>query len=96
MHGLAQTPTGKSTARIVPDAISTVVFMLVILFIIALAIGNTFTTTTWYAWNRGLWMLLPFTMQMTLVLTLGCVLAGAQLLSRQSHDCACRRANRAR
>ncbi len=61
-------------AGIVPDAISTAVFMLVILFIIALAIGNTFTTTM-DAWYRGLWMLLPFTMQMTLVLTLGCVLA---------------------
>ena len=68
-------------AGIVPDAISTAVFMLVILFIIALAIGNTFTTTM-DAWYRGLWMLLPFTMQMTLVLMLGCVLAATPLFRK--------------
>lgn len=68
-------------AGIVPDAISTAVFMLIILFVVALAIGNTFTTTM-DAWYRGLWMLLPFTMQMTLVLTLGCVLAATPLFRK--------------
>ena len=68
-------------ARLVPDAISTVAIMLVILFIIALALGNTFTATL-DAWYRGLWMLLPFTMQMTLVLLLGCVLASTPLFRK--------------
>lgn len=61
-------------ARFVPDAISTVAVMVVILFVLALALGNG-TSATLDAWYRGLWMLLPFTMQMTLVLLLGCVLA---------------------
>ena len=68
-------------ARIVPDAISTVAIMVVILFVVAWAIGNTFTTTL-DAWYRGLWMLLPFTMQMTLVLVLGCVLAATPLFRK--------------
>lgn len=68
-------------ARIVPDAISTAVFMLVILVVSALAIGNTFTATM-DAWYRGLWMLLPFTMQMTLVLVLGSVLAATPLFRK--------------
>ena len=57
-------------ARFVPDAVSTVAIMVVILFVLALALGNTFSATL-DAWYRGLWMLLPFTMQMTLVLLLG-------------------------
>jgi short-chain fatty acids transporter len=68
-------------AGIVPDAISTAIFMLVVLVIAALAIGNTFTATM-DAWYRGLWMLLPFTMQMTLVLLLGCVLAATPLFRK--------------
>lgn len=65
-------------AKLVPDAISTAVFMLVVLFVIAVAIGNSLTATV-DAWYRGLWMLLPFTMQMTLVLVLGAVLAATPL-----------------
>ncbi len=65
-------------ARIVPDAISTAVFMLVVLAIIAVALGNPVTATI-DAWYRGLWMLLPFTMQMTLILVLGCVLAASPI-----------------
>src|SRR5215216_6844913 len=68
-------------ARVVPDAISTAVFMLVVLFIIAVAIGNSLTATI-DAWYRGLWMLLPFTMQMTLVLILGSVLAATPLFRK--------------
>ena len=71
----------KVMARIVPDAISTVAIMVVLLFGLALALGNSFTTTL-DAWYRGLWMLLPFTMQMTLVLLLGCVLASTPLFRR--------------
>ena len=61
-------------ARIVPDAVSTVAIMVVILFGVSLSLGNGFSKTM-DAWYRGLWMLLPFTMQMTLILLLGCVLA---------------------
>jgi len=68
-------------ARLVPDAISTAVFMLAGLFIIALALGNSLTATV-DAWYRGLWMLLPFTMQMTLVLVLGSVLAATPLFRK--------------
>lgn len=68
-------------ARLVPDAISTVAIMVVILFLLALALGNAFSATL-DAWYRGLWMLLPFTMQMTLVLLLGCVLAATPLFRR--------------
>src|SRR5215216_739003 len=68
-------------ARIVPDAVSTAIFMLTVLFIIALAIGNSLAATV-DAWYRGLWMLLPFTMQMTLVLALGCVLAATPLFRK--------------
>ena len=68
-------------ARFVPDAISTVAIMVIILIVLALALGNSFTATL-DAWYRGLWMLLPFTMQMTLVLLLGCVLAATPQFRR--------------
>ncbi|HVF91079.1 MAG TPA: TIGR00366 family protein [Blastocatellia bacterium] len=68
-------------ARMVPDAISTTVMMLVVLFVMALAMGNGLAATV-DAWYRGLWMLLPFTMQMTLVLALGSVLAATGLFRK--------------
>lgn len=71
----------RTMAKIVPDAISTAVFMLVVLITVSLALGNTFTATM-DAWYRGLWMLLPFTMQMTLVLVLGTVLAATPLFRK--------------
>jgi len=45
----------KAMARLVPDAISTVAIMVVLLFGLALALGNSFTTAL-DAWYRGLWM----------------------------------------
>lgn len=71
----------RAMARWVPDALSTAVFMLVVLVLVALALGNSLTTTL-DAWYRGLWMLLPFTMQVTLVLLLGTVLASTTLFRR--------------
>jgi short-chain fatty acids transporter len=71
----------RVTGRLVPDAVSTSVFMLVALVAIAIATGNTVETTV-DAWYRGLWMLLPFTMQMTLVVLLGSVLAATPLCRR--------------
>ena len=48
---------------IVPDAITSSIIFLVILFICALAMGNT-VQKTMEAYYKGLWMLLAFTMQM--------------------------------
>lgn len=59
--------------RFVPDAISAAIFLLFFLFLAALLIGNDFEKTM-DAWYRGLWMLLPFTMQMTLIIVLSSVL----------------------
>src|SRR5215475_6068927 len=64
--------------RIVPDAISTSIFLMIILFLSALATGNSLTTTM-DAYYQGLWMLLPFTMQMTLLLALSGVLGSTSL-----------------
>ena len=58
----------------VPDATATAVIMLFMLVAAALALGDTLTTTV-DAWYRGLWMLLPFSMQMTLILALSGVIS---------------------
>jgi short-chain fatty acids transporter len=59
--------------RFVPDAITACVILLILLFAAALALGNSFTKTM-EAYYHGLWMLLPFTMQMTLIIVLSSVL----------------------
>jgi short-chain fatty acids transporter len=59
--------------RIVPDAITTSIILLVVLFGLSLALGASFTASM-DAYYRGLWMLLQFTMQMTLILVLSLVL----------------------
>ena len=59
--------------KIVPDAITTSIMLLVLLFGLSLAIG-TGLTATFDAYYRGLWMLLQFTMQMTLILVLSLIL----------------------
>lgn len=59
--------------RFVPDAITAAIFLLLFLFVCALLFGNT-VDKTMDAWYRGLWMLLPFTMQMTLIIVLSSVL----------------------
>ena len=64
--------------RIIPDAMSTAVGMLLFLAIGALAIGNS-GTAVMDAFYRGLWMLLPFTMQMALILVLSATLGAAPL-----------------
>jgi short-chain fatty acids transporter len=58
----------------VPDAITTAVILLIGVSIISLSIGNSVTATI-DAYYRGLWMLLAFTMQMTLILVLSLILA---------------------
>jgi short-chain fatty acids transporter len=62
--------------RAVPDAITASVVFLFIVAAGALLIGTPLTTVTG-AYYRGLWMLLPFTMQMTLIIVLGSALSSA-------------------
>ncbi len=62
--------------RIVPDAITTSIILLLVLFIISVSIGTSVAATV-DAYYRGLWMLLAFTMQMTLILLLSLVIAAA-------------------
>jgi short-chain fatty acids transporter len=59
--------------RIVPDAITTSIVLLVMLFGASLGLGAGMTATL-DAYYRGLWMLLQFTMQMTLILVLSLIL----------------------
>ena len=58
----------------VPDATAMAVILLVVLIAAALALGNGFTATS-DAFYRGLWMLLAFSMQMTLLLVLSSVMS---------------------
>jgi short-chain fatty acids transporter len=67
--------------RVIPDAMSTAVGMLLLLALGALAIGNS-GTAVMDAFYRGLWMLLPFTMQMTLILVLSSTLGAAPVFKR--------------
>jgi short-chain fatty acids transporter len=60
--------------RLVPDAITTSTLLLIAVSMLSLALGNSVTATI-DAYYRGLWMLLAFTMQMTLILVLSLVLA---------------------
>jgi len=59
--------------RFVPDAITASVMLLIILAIMSLVMGNS-AGKTLDAYYQGLWMLLPFTMQMTLIIVLSSVL----------------------
>ena len=59
-------------ANLVPDAMSSSVILLLTVVGVALAIGNSPGAIS-DAYYRGLWMLLPFTMQMTLILVLSAV-----------------------
>lgn len=67
--------------RVIPDAMSTAIGMLLLLALWALAIGNSGTAVL-DAFYRGLWMLLPFTMQMTLILLLSSALGAAPVFKR--------------
>src|SRR6185436_6096699 len=62
--------------RIVPDAITASVALLLLLAAGAMAIGNP-PAAIMDAYYRGLWMLLPFTMQMTLIIVLSSTLSTA-------------------
>ena len=66
----------QAIGRVIPDAMSTAVGMLLLLGVGALAIGNS-GAAVMDAFYRGLWMLLPFTMQMALILVLSSTLGAA-------------------
>jgi short-chain fatty acids transporter len=64
----------NAMARWVPDAITAAVILTFLTLAIALALGNPVLRVI-DAYHQGLWMLLPFTMQMTLILVLSLALA---------------------
>ena len=71
----------QAIGRHIPDAMSTAVGMLLLLAVGALAIGNS-GAAVMDAFYRGLWMLLPFTMQMALILVLSSTLGEAPVFRR--------------
>jgi short-chain fatty acids transporter len=75
------TRVSQAIGRHVPDAMSTAVGMLVLLVVGALALGNS-AVSVMDAFYRGLWMLLPFTMQMALILVLSSTLGAAPVFRR--------------
>ena len=66
---------------LIPDAMSTSIVLLVLVAASALAMGST-AAETMGAYYRGLWMLLQFTMQMTLILVLSRSLGATPLFKR--------------
>ena len=68
-------------ARFVPDAITACVLLLVLLTATALLLGNPMDAVMG-AYYQGLWMLLPFTMQMTLIIVLSSVLGSTPFFRR--------------
>jgi short-chain fatty acids transporter len=58
----------------IPDATAMAVILLIVLIVAALGLGNSLSETG-DAFYRGLWMLLAFSMQMTLLLVLSSVLS---------------------
>src|SRR5262245_29957335 len=69
------------TARWVPDAVTAGVILTFLTLAIGLAMGNSMTRSL-DAYHQGLWMLLPFTMQMTLILLLSMALASTPFFRR--------------
>src|SRR5687768_17329547 len=59
--------------RFVPDAITTAIVLMVVLAALALVLGNS-PAQVLDAYSQGLWSLLAFTIQMTLIITLSSVL----------------------
>ena len=63
----------RAMERVVPDAITTSILLLVLMFALSLGVGAD-VGTAMDAYYRGLWNLLTFTMQMTLILVLSLIL----------------------
>lgn len=71
----------RTLGTLVPDATSASVILLLLVVVAALAQG-TAPVAVGDAYYRGLWMLLPFTMQMTLMLVLSAVVSATPLFRR--------------
>jgi short-chain fatty acids transporter len=71
----------QALGNFVPDAISASVILLTVVVGAAFSMGNSPTVVA-DAYYRGLWMLLPFTMQMTLILVLSAVVSTTPLFKR--------------
>ena len=71
----------QTVGTLVPDATSASVILLLVVAGAALALG-TAPGAVVDAYYRGLWMLLPFTMQMTLILVLSAVVSGTPFFRR--------------
>jgi short-chain fatty acids transporter len=71
----------RTLGNLVPDATSASVILLLLVALAALAAGNTPIAVV-DGYYRGLWMLLPFTMQMTLILVLSSVVSATPLFRR--------------
>lgn len=67
--------------RFIPDAISTSIALLALVAVAAIVMGTS-AAETMGAYHRGLWMLLPFTMQMTLILVLSSSLGASPFFKR--------------
>jgi short-chain fatty acids transporter len=67
--------------RVVPDAITTSILLLIILVAMSLGIGTSVADTV-NAYYNGLWNLLAFTMQMTLILVLSLILGATPFFKR--------------
>ena len=67
--------------RLVPDALTTCVALMVAIILLSLALGAGVSTTV-DAYYRGLWSLLGFTMQMTLILVLSLILGATPIFTR--------------
>jgi short-chain fatty acids transporter len=71
----------QTIGALVPDAISAAVILMLVVAAAALAFGTAAGAVV-DAYYRGLWMLLPFTMQMTLILVLSAVVSGTAFFRR--------------
>lgn len=71
----------QTIGAFIPDAMTMAILLMVVLAAAAIGIGNS-ALDTFDAYYEGLWMLLPFTMQMTLILVLGSTLASTRFFRR--------------
>ena len=70
--------------NLIPDAMTMAILLMVVLAIAALLFGDP-PLQVMDAYYEGLWMLLPFTMQMSLILVLGSTLASTRFFGRLVH-----------
>jgi short-chain fatty acids transporter len=71
----------RTMERVVPDAITTSILLLVSMFVLSQALGAG-VSGAMDAYYRGLWSLLTFTMQMTLILVLSLILGATPLFRK--------------